>query len=243
MENKDKKYSQQIKSIGLSDTMRKYIESSIRMDQLFTDNPLLETTRKIQQLSESMRITFDNPLLEVAKKLQEQNARYSSAFSDLSIQKQLFSIYENNKLTPAFKNLSQMNESLGKLLHNDYESYRASFVPETIYDQLNDLTETLPDPPAQEVVSNVYEDGGKEDDQNPSKITIGQVIMFLFALIQTFYPPYSDYLSNIQDSKREVIEDRQHSELIEKMDVLINSIQSQAVLDEPEVDEVGPHSQ
>lgn len=224
-------------SFGISDSVKKYFNSTLDARKLFADSPLVEAARKIQEMSAA----FDSPVLESIRKMQEQN---ENAFADLRKHFELFPVPDYSSVASVFKELNQMNDALGKLLGNENEEYHSRLVTEDVYVQLNDLAETLPhiQNPSEEINPSSLETSN-EDDQETPKLTIGQVIMFLVVLIQTFYPVFSDYQSNVQDSEREVIEDKQHSELMEKMDVLINSIQSQAVRDEVEVDPIGPHSQ
>ncbi|MGE7718070.1 hypothetical protein [Priestia megaterium] len=227
---------------GISDSVMKYFESSLNARKLFADSPLVETAMKIQEMSEAMRHAFDSPVLDSIRKMHVHN---ETVFADLRKHFELFPVPDYSSIAPIFRDLNYMNDALGELLGNEHEEYRSRLVTKDVYVQLNELAETLPHIQNQneEIDSNASLETSDEDAQETPKLTVGQVIMFLLALIQTFYPVFSDYQSNVQDSEREVIEDKQHSELMEKMDVLINSIQSQAVRDEVEVDPVGPHSQ
>lgn len=105
-----------------------------------------------------------------------------------------------------FKSLSNISDSTEE-------------IPEPVYQKMEELVSYVPDESDNlDAVSSNDQEFDTPDDDLKNSMSWSQLILFILTIWSAIYPLYQDYQNQIQDDKTQMIQVKQHEELIEKFD-------------------------
>ncbi|MEC0173242.1 hypothetical protein [Paenibacillus graminis] len=197
-----------------------------KISKLFKPSPAMLQILKQQEMFERANRPF--------AKLHEQSAMFDKLFNSefsktLTAQQTLLPVIEylnswdHETIRSAFiagEAMKNHATTWGRTLKSLSDiSDSTEEIPEPIYQKIDELASFMPsEPDSLDADSSNASEIHTPEDESQTTWSWSQLILFILAIWSAIYPLVQDYQDQIQDDKNQMIQEKQHDELIEKFD-------------------------
>ncbi|MNO22879.1 hypothetical protein D3C76_126680 [compost metagenome] len=208
-----------------NDPFEKIRRINEKFSKMFEPSPAMQQILMRQKMFEKMAGPF--------AKIHEQNTMFATLFKDdyaktLTAQQTLLPVIQYLNAWDQETVRSTFIAGLAMKQHvvtwgNTFKSLSnisdsTEEIPEPVYQKIEELASYVPDESDNlDAISNDKEISTPNNELN-SSMSWSQLILFVLTIWSAIYPLVQDYQNQIQDDKTQMIQEKQHEELIEKFD-------------------------